>query len=105
MKIRIQVSPETEVVLEKDTDGNVTGLVFSPLFTQRKGVAVLLYGNTASDNGTHLESFSLTVSGVTGKLTKKMRNRIAAFADLTPEQRADIDLDASDDETEEDAAS
>lgn len=87
MEIRLDVSPETEATVEKDTDGNVRSIIFKPFFTSRKARAVIAYGKVKSDTGVELERFAIGVDGGEGTVDKKTFNRLKAAADETPEEK------------------
>lgn len=88
MEVRLEVSPEAEVAVEKDADGNVRAIVFKPFFTSPKARATLAYGRTKADTGTELERFALGVQGGDGTVDKKTYTAVKASADLTPAELA-----------------
>lgn len=74
MKVRLDISPDTEITVEKDESGNVLSILFEPTFAKSTGVAVLAYGVTKTDGGQVVDRFSLNVSGSTGRLGKSSRS-------------------------------
>lgn len=82
MRIKLDVSPDSEIKVEKDEAGNVLSVEFEPFFAKKNGQAVLAYGATINDNNVTLDRFSLVVSGATGKVTKSGRGEtVKAAAD------------------------
>lgn len=81
MRVRLEVSPESDVTVENDASGQVRAITFTPFFASRKGTAVLAYGKSQTDEGKELERFALGVSGGDGTLNKKTFNRTKAAAD------------------------
>jgi hypothetical protein len=73
VRVKLEVSPDSEVEVETDADGNVISVEFTPLFAGRNAQAVLAYGVAKSDKGKVLDRFSLAVSGVNGRVLKKSR--------------------------------
>lgn len=73
MRVKLDVSPDAEIKVETDQDGNVLSVEFEPFFAKKAGQAVLAYGAVVNDNGVRLDRFSLVVSGSTGKVTKTGR--------------------------------
>lgn len=101
MKIRLEVSPEAEIEIEKDEDGNPIAVVFTPLFTSRQGTAIMAYGEATSDQDQTLDSFSLVVSGTNGKISKKNRRKaVTALVDLPESERGKTDDEEEEDEEE-----
>lgn len=89
MKVKFDVSPDTEISVDQDADGNVLSVIFSPMFASAGGTAVLAYGTATTDKGKTLDRFSLVASAATGKVTKKGRTKPA---------RARVDDDEADDD-------
>lgn len=106
MKIKLEVSPDTEVTVEMGADNKPRSITLTPFFATAKGAATLMYGNVLSDNAKPLDRFVLAVSPLNGQVTKKSRSKpIKPFADLTDEERADLAVlaeDEVDDEEDED---
>jgi hypothetical protein len=75
MKIKLELSPDANLVVKTDPEGNVLDLTFTPLFTHSGTQVVLAYGHVLSDAGVLLDSFSLVVSGASGILKKKGRTK------------------------------
>lgn len=88
MEVRLEVSPEADVTVEKDAQGHIRAVVFKPFFTSPKARAVLGYGRSKSDTGEELERFALGVQGGDGTVDKKTYTAVKASADLTPAERA-----------------
>ncbi len=91
MEVRLEVSPESEVTVEKDAEGNIRAVVFKPFFTSPKARATLAYGRTKSDVGAELERFALGVQGGDGTVDKKTYTSVKASADLTPAEKAALE--------------
>lgn len=70
MKVHLAVGPDTQIEIKKDQDGRVTEVVLQPSFVTPKAVSVLARCVSAKNSGTPIETFSLLVSGKTGKVTK-----------------------------------
>jgi hypothetical protein len=104
MKVELNVSPEAEIETKQDKEGNIIGIVFNPLFTNSKAPAVLAYGQVTNAQEAVLDTFSLVVSGTTGAVNKRTRNkRVAATADsITPEMVAEARAAAEKEAEEED---
>lgn len=73
MRVILEISPDADIKVEKDEDGNVISIEFVPLFAGRNASAVLAYGVAKTDTGNTLDRFSLVVSGQNGRVTKKSR--------------------------------
>ena len=104
MNIRLEVSPEADIEVEKDEDGNTIAILFKPLFTSRQGTAIVAYGVAETDQGSVLDSFSLVVSGTNGKVSKKNRRKaVTALVDLPESERGTVVKDDEDDEDDEES--
>lgn len=89
MKIKLELGPDVDVKVETDEDGNPIGITLSPVFTKRNGQVVLAFVAATTDGGKQLDRFALTVSGVTGKVSKSDRTEIVkAAVDEEPKQQA-----------------
>lgn len=73
MRVKLDVSPDSDIKVEKDEAGNVLSIEFEPFFGKKNGQAVLAYGAVINDNNVTLDRFSLGVSGATGKVSKSGR--------------------------------
>lgn len=90
MRVKLDVSPDSDIKVEKDEAGNVLFVEFEPFFGRKTGQAILAYGAAVNDNGVVLDRFALAVSGANGKVSKTGRAEpVKAAADLITEKRAD----------------
>jgi len=99
MKIKLDLSPDTEISVEKDDDGNVLSLTLVPSFAKRNGHAVLAYGVATSETGKLLDRFALNVSGGTGKVSKT--GRVVAVKAAVDEALNVEDTDTQEDKQDE----
>lgn len=74
MKIRMEVAPDSKVTAVMAGD-RVVALEFEPLFSSSEGTAVLMYGDSKTNEGDPIEEFSLMVSGASGKVGKRVRSQ------------------------------
>lgn len=83
MRVKLDVSPDSDIKVEKDEQGNVLSVEFEPFFGRKTAQAVLAYGAAINDNGVVLDRFALTVSGANGKVSKTGRAEpVKSAADL-----------------------
>ncbi len=73
MKIRIEPSPDCEIKVDEDDDGNIIGIDITPFFAKKNGQCTVAYGTARSDSDKLLERFSLVVSAKTGQFSKQGR--------------------------------
>lgn len=74
MKVKLEVSPDSDIRVETDAEGNILFIEFEPFFTKKKGSVVLTYGTATNNNGAVLDRFALAVSGSNGRVTKTCRD-------------------------------
>lgn len=90
MKVKLDISPDSDIKVETDEAGNVLSVTFEPFFGKRNGQAILTYGAVINDNGVVLDRFALSVSASTGKISKSGRAEpVKAAADAITKPSAD----------------
>jgi len=73
VKVKLELGPDVEVVVENDENGNPVSIELTPVFSKKNGQVVLAFGVAKTDGGKQLDRFALTVSGATGKVNKTGR--------------------------------
>lgn len=97
MKVQFDFPDDVEIDLITDDHENVTGLVLTPTFRKRNGSATVVTGLCKTEAGVSVDTFELSVSGVSGALTKRAPiGKVVPAVDLSSEDSTDDEKQSED---------